>query len=96
MLPQNMEHKFVELLAADFTVASQEVMQQMIGWRYKMQQSKLALMQASLADVYALVSCTRIFHARSGWDALMSMHLGHSLLCLQHKGGIQCDVPATR
>ena len=68
----------MELLAADFTAASQEVMQQMIGWRYKMQQSKLALMQASLADVYALVSafypaesdCTQSLSA--GWASQLS------------------------
>ena len=50
-----MEHKFVELLAAEFRAAPREMVQQMIEYRYKALQSKLALTQASLADVYALV-----------------------------------------
>ena len=56
---QNMEHKFVELLAADFRAAPREMVQQMVEYRYKALQSKLALTQASLADVYALVRLLR-------------------------------------
>merc|ERR1719301_64108 len=52
---QNMEYKFVELLSCDFMASPEEVVRQQITFRYNSVKSKLALMQARLQDINALV-----------------------------------------
>eukprot|EP00744_Colponema_vietnamica_P003328 GILI01005119.1.p1 GENE.GILI01005119.1~~GILI01005119.1.p1 ORF type:complete len:249 (+),score=48.75 GILI01005119.1:42-749(+) len=52
---QNMEYKFVELLSTDFIASPEEVIRQQITFRYNSLKSKLALMQARLQDINALV-----------------------------------------
>jgi hypothetical protein len=52
---QNMEYKFVELLSCDFIASPEEVVRQQITFRYNSTKSRLALMQARLQDVNALV-----------------------------------------
>lgn len=52
---QNMEYKFVELLSCDFVMSSDESVRQQIAFRYNSVKSKLALMQARLQDINALV-----------------------------------------
>lgn len=52
---QNMEYKFVELLSGDFVASPEEVVRQQITFRYNSVKSKLALMQARLQDINALV-----------------------------------------
>mmetsp|Transcript_10496 Transcript_10496/g.29171 ORF Transcript_10496/g.29171 Transcript_10496/m.29171 type:complete len:251 (-) Transcript_10496:85-837(-) len=52
---QNMEYKFVELLSCDFIASSEEVVRQQITFRYNSVKSRLALMQARLQDINALV-----------------------------------------
>ena len=53
---QNMEYKFVELLSCRFLSSSDEEIRDQITYRYNVLKSRLALMQARLADVNALVS----------------------------------------
>mmetsp|Transcript_70276 Transcript_70276/g.219428 ORF Transcript_70276/g.219428 Transcript_70276/m.219428 type:complete len:104 (-) Transcript_70276:180-491(-) len=52
---QNMEYKFVELLSCNFVASSEEVVRQHITFRYNSMKSRLALMQARLQDINALV-----------------------------------------
>ena len=52
---QNMEYKFVELLSCKFVASTDDAVKQHITFRYNAVKSKLALMQARLADVNALV-----------------------------------------
>ena len=52
---QNMEYKFVELLSCRFVNSSEEEIRDQITYRYNLLKSRLALMQARLADVNALV-----------------------------------------
>jgi len=52
---QNMEYKFVELLSCDFIASPEEVVRQQITFRYNSTKSRLALMQARLQDINALV-----------------------------------------
>ncbi len=52
---QNMEYKFVELLSCDFEASSEEVVRQQITYRYNAVKSKLAIMQARLQDINAIV-----------------------------------------
>mmetsp|Transcript_18741 Transcript_18741/g.30381 ORF Transcript_18741/g.30381 Transcript_18741/m.30381 type:complete len:240 (-) Transcript_18741:32-751(-) len=52
---QNMEYKFVELLSCDFIASPEEVVRQQITFRYNSNKSRLALMQARLQDINALV-----------------------------------------
>jgi len=52
---QNMEYKFVELLSCKFTASAEDVVREQISFRYNSIKSRLALMQARLADVNALV-----------------------------------------
>mmetsp|Transcript_20676 Transcript_20676/g.24852 ORF Transcript_20676/g.24852 Transcript_20676/m.24852 type:complete len:236 (-) Transcript_20676:523-1230(-) len=52
---QNMEYKFVELLSCNFQASSEEMVRHQITYRYNIVKSRLALMQARLADVNALV-----------------------------------------
>mmetsp|Transcript_50786 Transcript_50786/g.162591 ORF Transcript_50786/g.162591 Transcript_50786/m.162591 type:complete len:179 (+) Transcript_50786:238-774(+) len=52
---QNMEYKFVELLSCIFVASTEDVVRQQITYRYNAMKSRLALMQARLADVNALV-----------------------------------------
>ena len=54
-LEQNMEYKFVELLSCRFQASSEEHVKQQVTYRYNAVKSRLALMQARLADVNALV-----------------------------------------
>lgn len=53
---QNMEYKFVELLSCQFQTSSDEHVKQQVTYRYNAVKSRLALMQARLADINALVS----------------------------------------
>ncbi len=52
---QNMEYKFVELLSMDFNASSEEIIRQQITFRYNSVKSKLAIMQARLQDINAIV-----------------------------------------
>jgi len=52
---QNMEYKFVELISCNFVASPEEVVRQQITFRYNSVKSRLALMQARLQDVNALV-----------------------------------------
>ncbi len=52
---QNIEYKFIELLSCDFMASSEDVVRQSITYRYNSQKSKVALMEARLKDVNALV-----------------------------------------
>ena len=52
---QNMEYKFVELLSLDFNASSEDVIRQQITYRYNAIKSKLAIMQARLQDINAIV-----------------------------------------
>ena len=53
---QNLDSiKFVELLSVELKAAPIDMLHQTVEYRHKALQSKLALTQASLADVYALV-----------------------------------------
>ena len=50
-----MEYKFVELLSCHFLASGEDIVRQQITFRYNSVKSRLALMQARLADVNALV-----------------------------------------
>lgn len=52
---QNIEYKFIELLSCDFQAGSEETIRQQITYRYNAVKSRLALMQARLQDISALV-----------------------------------------
>ncbi|KAL3137648.1 hypothetical protein ABBQ38_004924 [Trebouxia sp. C0009 RCD-2024] len=52
---QNMEYKFVELLSCQLQVSNEEYIKQQVTYRYNAVKSRLALMQARLADINALV-----------------------------------------
>ena len=52
---QNLSYKFVELLACNFGRSADELVRQQITYRYNALKSRLALMQARLQDVNALV-----------------------------------------
>jgi hypothetical protein len=52
---QNIEYKFIELLSCDFLASPEESVRQQITYRYNSSKSKLALMQARLQDINALV-----------------------------------------
>ena len=52
---QNMEYKFVELLSCDFEASTEETIRQQITYRYNAVKSKLAIMQARLQDINAIV-----------------------------------------
>ena len=52
---QNIEYKFIELLSCDFMASSKEAVRQSITYRYNSVKSKVALMEARLKDVNALV-----------------------------------------
>ena len=52
---QNMEYKFVELLSLSFDESPEELVRQHITYRYNAVKSRLAMMQARLADVNAIV-----------------------------------------
>ena len=52
---QNMQYKFVELLSCNFHRSPDELVRQQITYRYNSLKSRLALMQARLQDVNALV-----------------------------------------
>ncbi|CAK9038690.1 Spindle assembly abnormal protein 6-like [Durusdinium trenchii] len=52
---KNMEYKFVELLTCNFGKSSDDLVNQHIAYRYNAMKSRLALMQARLADINALV-----------------------------------------
>ena len=52
---QNIEYKFIELLSLDFTASSEENVRQQITFRYNSAKSKLAILQARLQDISALV-----------------------------------------
>jgi hypothetical protein len=52
---QNIEYKFIELLSCDFQAATEELVRQQITYRYTAAKHKLALLQARLQDLHALV-----------------------------------------
>lgn len=52
---QNMEYKFVELMSCQFQASSEDHIKQQVTYRYNAVKSRLALMQARLADINALV-----------------------------------------
>lgn len=51
----NMEYKFVELLSLNFEESSEDLVRQHVTFRYNAVKSRLAMMQARLADVNAIV-----------------------------------------
>lgn len=55
-----MEYKFVELMSCRFQASSEEYIKQQVTYRYNAVKSRLALMQARLADINALVSCLSV------------------------------------
>lgn len=52
---QNIEYKFIELLSCDFVSSGEDTVRQQITYRYNSVKSKLALVQARLQDISALV-----------------------------------------
>lgn len=52
---QNIEYKFIELLSCDFVASTEEMVRQQITFRYNAVKSKLALIQARMQDLNALV-----------------------------------------
>ena len=52
---QNIEYKFIELLSLEFIASPEDVIRQSITFRYNAVKSKLAIMQARLADVNNMV-----------------------------------------
>mmetsp|Transcript_31656 Transcript_31656/g.53439 ORF Transcript_31656/g.53439 Transcript_31656/m.53439 type:complete len:227 (+) Transcript_31656:205-885(+) len=52
---QNMEYKFVELLSLEFGRSPEDIVRSHISYRYNSMKGRLALMQARLQDVNALV-----------------------------------------
>ena len=56
LVTQNMEYKFVELMSCQFQASSEDHIKQQVTYRYNAVKSRLALMQARLADINALVS----------------------------------------
>lgn len=52
---QNIEYKFIELLSCDFVASTEEMVRQQITYRYNAVKSKLALIQARMQDLNALV-----------------------------------------
>lgn len=52
---QNIEYKFIELLSCDFVASSEDTVRQQITYRYNSVKSRLALVQARLQDISALV-----------------------------------------
>lgn len=52
---QNIEYKFIELLSCDFQAGTEEMVRQQITYRYTAAKNKLALLQARLQDLHALV-----------------------------------------
>ena len=52
---RNMQYKFVDLLSCNFHRSPDELVRQQITYRYNSLKSRLALMQARLQDVNALV-----------------------------------------
>ena len=52
---QNIEYKFIELLSCDFVASPEDTVRQSITFRYNSVKSKVALMEARLKDVNALV-----------------------------------------
>ena len=52
---QNIEYKFIELLSLDFVASTEETVRQQITFRYNSVKSKLAILQARLQDISALV-----------------------------------------
>ena len=52
---QNVEYKFVELLSLKFAASEEETVKEQVVFRYNAVKTKLALAQARLADVNALV-----------------------------------------
>jgi len=52
---QNMEYKFVELMSLNFIAAADDLARQQLTFRYNSMKSRLALMQARLQDINALV-----------------------------------------
>ncbi|OMJ71708.1 hypothetical protein SteCoe_29993 [Stentor coeruleus] len=52
---QNIEYKFIELLSLDFVATPEELVRQQITFRYNSVKSKLAILQARLQDISALI-----------------------------------------
>ena len=52
---QNIEYKFIELLSLDFVATSEEMVRQQIAFRFNSTKSKLAILQARLQEISALV-----------------------------------------
>lgn len=52
---QNLEYKFVELLSTEFLESPKDIVRQHVAFRYNALKSKLALTQARLQDINALI-----------------------------------------
>ena len=52
---QNMEYKFVELMSLTYIAAADDLAREQLTFRYNSMKARLALMQARLQDINALV-----------------------------------------
>ncbi|GBG71743.1 hypothetical protein CBR_g9152 [Chara braunii] len=52
---QNIEYKFLELLSCNFCPSPEEIVRKHITYRYNLIKGRMAMMQARLADVNAIV-----------------------------------------
>jgi len=52
---QNIEYKFIELLSCEFVASTEESVRQQITYRYTAVKNKLALLQARMQDISALI-----------------------------------------
>lgn len=52
---QNIEYKFIELLSIDFRASDEEIVRQQLAYRYNAMKSKLAIFQARLQDITAML-----------------------------------------
>ena len=68
---QNMGYKFVELMSCQFQASDEERVKQQLTFRYNAVKSRLALMQARLADINAVVgswTCDARLHLHNPGD----------------------------
>jgi hypothetical protein len=54
-MPQNMEYKYLELLACTFEASPDEYVRQHVSWRYNTMKSRAGALQARLTEVLQLV-----------------------------------------
>ena len=84
---QNMEYKFVELLSCQFQASSEEHIKQQVTYRYNAVKSRLALMQARLADINALVRLQVLHVCACAALTVLILYLGMTIKSLSVKRG---------